>query len=361
MKRSYSTAFALWATLIVVTITLAYLPNVCAAPPQLGEPAPAQPTVLSTEEIDALITEFNKNKTEATGKIVLDEIAKAIGAQRQAEEFTEAIKLTEKAMQVARSIKSDRHKGFADLKKTLTKDRYDYNIKKTLHAALEKNPNSTYTRERLIKLYILKYDNVEKAAELVTEEVDKSLQAVVNTIQKPIDKLSAEECLAAGNWYYTNGRDELHALKKAKAYFERFLKLHTKKDAPFLHVTHVLEVIEKENRIPTTKTLNLKLRWQPVMEVKKGQKLVITATGEWKDANGRTSMTPDGNREVTPKGAKPRTTGYLQGRIGNDIFRIGSKATLTVPNDGILEMQVHQVGGNYSNNVGTLTVTITPQ
>jgi hypothetical protein len=350
---------ALGGVALGAATALGSVPDVSAAPPRTPPAAVAQ-SELSLQEIDALILQFNKNRTEENATIVFDQILKAIETQREAEEYVEAVKLAGKAMQVARSIRSDRYKEFANLNTELLKERKDSDLKKNLHSTLEKSPGNAAIRGRLIKLYLIKYDNVEKAVELTSEEVDKELQGVLQVVQRPIEDLSAGELFEVGKWYYVNGKIEIKALQNAKEYLEQFLDIHPKQDSYHLQAKQMSLEISKliKKLMPaTTAKIDTKLEWQPVMEVKKGQKLLITATGKWYD--GKIMRGPAGNKIGN------RNIGHLQGKIQGETdhktFPIGKRIIIVVPMDGVLNMKVYQPqseNNRYGDNVGTLSVKV---
>ena len=90
-------------------------------------------------------------------------------------------------------------------------------------------------------------------------------------------------------------------------------------------------------------------QWQPIARVSRGDILDITAKGTWR-AGPQLSADADGGMHQF----------YLQGRIGGKAFRIGSKHTLRVEADGILEVGMHERSPElYANNSGFLEVSVT--
>jgi len=96
--------------------------------------------------------------------------------------------------------------------------------------------------------------------------------------------------------------------------------------------------------------------WQKVLKVIKGDVIDITATGTWRGAP-EIPANADGGIEH----GEFRHRFYLQGRLGpgRKVFRIGSKFTLHVTQDGELEMGMNEdKAERYSNNSGFLDVTL---
>ena len=96
--------------------------------------------------------------------------------------------------------------------------------------------------------------------------------------------------------------------------------------------------------------------WQPVMRVKKGQRLLITAAGKWSIA-ADVSSGPDG-AELQYRG---RPFGQLLARVGEEVFAVGSMAEITVPADGVMEMFCNDGLDGAHDNAGHVDVTIEVQ
>lgn len=89
--------------------------------------------------------------------------------------------------------------------------------------------------------------------------------------------------------------------------------------------------------------------WKEVMPVKKGDALEISATGSW---------TPNMNApKVTYVGPAGTANGaYLQGKIGDKLYRINTGITITAESDGALSLRMED--STRSDNSGFVTVTI---
>lgn len=95
--------------------------------------------------------------------------------------------------------------------------------------------------------------------------------------------------------------------------------------------------------------------WQPVLKVKKGQVLKITATGEWIVNSGRGLRSgPAGAGEML----EGNPVGMLLARIGEDTIPVGAAAEITVTGSGLLEMKCNDSDGHLEDNAGHLEVTI---
>ena len=99
--------------------------------------------------------------------------------------------------------------------------------------------------------------------------------------------------------------------------------------------------------------------WHKVLEVSEGDIIDITANGKWRAAP-QIPAGPDGG--LGPGGdqyGKYRDRFYLQGRLDEDVFKIGSHFTLHVPKDGSLELGMSEADiAWFANNSGFVDVTL---
>ena len=125
---------------------------------------------------------------------------------------------------------------------------------KALQIRLKKNPQDTEAREKLIALFIVDLNRPEEAAKLLTDDVDELTRTYVPLAAKKPEDLNEAVCRELGDWYYKKllknasslGRPVV--LWRAKGYYERFVKLHKKKDASLFLVREALGSIDKERR-----------------------------------------------------------------------------------------------------------------
>jgi hypothetical protein len=100
------------------------------------------------------------------------------------------------------------------------------------------------------------------------------------------------------------------------------------------------------------------------MKVKTGQIVAFSADGEWcwgfcSTADG-TPGRPSGPEECCAV-LQGELFGKLIGRVGDWLFPIGSRATITMQKDSDLLLLMNDRIGTYGDNHGYLTVQITPQ
>jgi len=97
-----------------------------------------------------------------------------------------------------------------------------------------------------------------------------------------------------------------------------------------------------------TVQVNAQDDWKEFFPVKKGEVLIIAASGTW--AHG-----PDKKQQCGPKGVGDY--GYLEGKIGGKTLRINDGVTMYVETDGVLSMRMYDT--TRTDNSGSITVTIT--
>lgn len=100
--------------------------------------------------------------------------------------------------------------------------------------------------------------------------------------------------------------------------------------------------------------------WQRFGEVKKGQKLALTAEGTWQDGSNRPPMGPEG---MIGGPSRDKRTLCLEARVAGKTYRVGKGRTIVVEKDGWLEMRMMRFDQSAyekhgSKATGFMTVTI---
>lgn len=93
--------------------------------------------------------------------------------------------------------------------------------------------------------------------------------------------------------------------------------------------------------------------WTRIVEVDAGQKLRITATGQWTYTASEPAVGPEGANRIGPNSLP---LGRLVGRVGDDIYDLGAERVIEVRAAGVLEMRGNDSGRD--NNAGELEVTV---
>jgi len=148
-----------------------------------------------------------------------------------------ALKFYAAAMRTASALKlSDRAEismRIRDVTIRMRKAERFESLKKSLLA----NPDNDTTRNKVIEICLLEYDSPAQAGKFLTEDGDEMLRTYIPLAAKPMEELTEPNCLQLGKWYRSLARNstgkarKIVALNRAIGYFERYLDLHTDKDA----------------------------------------------------------------------------------------------------------------------------------
>jgi len=118
-----------------------------------------------------------------------------------------------------------------------------------VEALIQRNPENTAAREKLVRLYLVDRDDPAEAARHLQGVKDKSLRKYVPAVAKGVEAAPELACMELGEWY--RGLGEVAApgaqaamFARAKAYYERFLSLHTPDDLHRTQATLALKEIQ---------------------------------------------------------------------------------------------------------------------
>jgi hypothetical protein len=152
--------------------------------------------------------------------------------------------------------------------------------------------------------------------------------------------------------YTAYAKDLQEALDKSMAV--RNLDEAKRIEAALLRAKSLLLEFQNIPDAPKTFTIKAgpKTTWQETVRVRKGDRLLIEAKGQWFIAvDKKISVGPDGTADED---------GTLYGRIGTAAaFRVGSKLELKAQQDGILTLAMKDPDGmGHADDAGSLEVTI---
>jgi len=106
---------------------------------------------------------------------------------------------------------------------------------KVLKEAVEADPANTSARSALVRLYTIEMDDPAEAAKYLDESSDATFRKYVPAAAKGVSKAPELACMDLGEWYRGLASESTSAarkalLKRAQAYYERFLQLHETDD-----------------------------------------------------------------------------------------------------------------------------------
>ncbi len=181
---------------------------------------------------------------------LIDALLAAADAKIESGALSEAAVFLVRARNVARAVTSPRQAELETRAKTLTQRMAATRKINDLKALIEKNPQNVGAREGLVRLYLVDLDDPAEAARHLEGVKDKALRKYVPAAAKGVKAPPELACLQLGDWYRDlaskappHAKPVMYA--RAKAYLERFLKIHTAEDLGRTRATLTLEKIEQ--------------------------------------------------------------------------------------------------------------------
>jgi len=175
----------------------------------------------------------------------------AADARLDGGEANEALGLMRKASRLARSIRSDRQDEIQ-----ARMDRATARLKAERQAEaqekkLEAAPDDTATRNALVRLCVGELDDPERALKHLTDACEDDLRKYVPAAAKGVAAAPELACMDLGEWYRglaDGASDAAKAplLRRAKAYYERFLALHETEDLARSQAALALKKVEAD-------------------------------------------------------------------------------------------------------------------
>ena len=171
------------------------------------------------------------------GEVFIESVLVAAAAHMTSGDTAEGAALLRKALVVANAIKSDRRNeiqgriDFAAARLRVGKQVAD------LKARLEAGPEDAAVRKQLVQACLVELDDPAQAETFLNESSDPLLRKYVPAVSKGVDAAPEIACMELGEWYRglgeapgaTPGGKEA-MLKRARAYYQRFLDLHKTED-----------------------------------------------------------------------------------------------------------------------------------
>ena len=197
---------------------------------------------------------YNRARGEAraaAGEALVDALLALADAEEAAHDLAKAVETCRRAQAIARAVKSDRVdtidarlKGMASVQQTLREI-------ESLKALLAKEPANTAAREKLVRLYLVDFDDPAGAAAHLEGVADASLKKYVPAAAKGVQAAPELACRELGDWYRGLGEAAGAGVKaamfaRARAYYARFLDLHADDDLQRTAATLALKKADAE-------------------------------------------------------------------------------------------------------------------
>ena len=188
-------------------------------------------------------------KTKA-GETLIQAFASAAETLGSAGDYDAAAMMLRQALGVAGAIRSDSRTAIqAQLTALAVRQQTEKQLA-ALKAKLEANPQDDASRQELIRLYLVELDNPAEAAPLINDRCDAATRRYVPAAAKAVDEAPELACQELGKWYQGLADQAAGAgakaamLHRARAYYGRFLELHTAEDLARTATTLTLKKID---------------------------------------------------------------------------------------------------------------------
>jgi formylglycine-generating enzyme required for sulfatase activity len=171
-----------------------------------------------------------------TGESAITALGSLAEAQTAAGDTDAAIMTLRQAIAVATAIKSESQTAIQAQLAGLASQQQVAKQIAALKAKLDADPKDAASRKEIVRLYLVEMDSPGEAAKFIDETLDEATRKYVPAAAKPVEDAPEAACTELGDWYM--GLADLAAtpaskgamLCRARAYYQRFLVLHTAAD-----------------------------------------------------------------------------------------------------------------------------------
>ncbi len=283
--------------------------------PERGAACAARTLEIRQQQFDAA----RGDEKKAAGELLLGSLLPVIEAKEKAGALAEAAALYRKARTIAAATDSPRADEIDARAARLAQRMKTAARIADVKALLERDPANVSAREGLVRIYLVDLDDPAEAAKHLEGVKDKSLRKYVPAVAKGVEAAPELACMELGEWYRGLGEKvapgaQAAMYARAKAYYERFLSLHTPDDLQRTQATLALKEIqaafEKSGGPPPAQSA--RGRWLDLLPLVDPAKDVVK--GDWKrrgsalaiispTKNGRIiiPVAPEGSYELQAK------------------------------------------------------------
>jgi formylglycine-generating enzyme required for sulfatase activity len=184
------------------------------------------------------------------GETLIEALRVVADAQVAAEDCEGAGATLKQALTVATTIKSESKAALlAQLAGLAPKQQIEKQIA-GVKAKLDADPKDESSRKEIVRLYLVEMNNPAEAAGFVDESLDEATRKFVPAATKPLEETPELACNELGDWYRgladqaTAPASKGAMLQHAKAYYQRFLDLHTADDLARIGATLMIKKVD---------------------------------------------------------------------------------------------------------------------
>ena len=178
----------------------------------------------------------DRKDREANGRQYVEILLGRADRCGQAGKWSEAAKSYAVAHGVARALKLPERPAIYERMRDANNWIVVHSRLSALKKIVEKNPDDTKSRKRLVETYLIDLDMPTEAAKYLTDTLDAALRKNVSLAAREASELADADFLALGHWYRslaarTAARmPKARLLARARDNLAMYLEVHTKKD-----------------------------------------------------------------------------------------------------------------------------------
>jgi len=223
----------------------------------LVETAPNRAAEWETHRLNVRRAVYRRARRSAraeAARAYLDQLV-ALGEIRTAAgQATQAAAMYRQALLLAKTYRRDRMSELTAKVRSATNRVTLKGRRDTLKAKLDKDPADAATREQLVMLELLEFDNPAGAVKLLKQDMDEYLRTYIPMAAGPIEKTADTACMELGKWYVqlldkaSTLAARTTALRRATAYYRQFLAVHEGKGINRLRAELALKRLSERAR-----------------------------------------------------------------------------------------------------------------
>lgn len=186
------------------------------------------------------------------GQELIDALVQRGDSHVAKDQLDDALRVYRQATGVVTAIKSDsRDLVRARLESTLNRQRI-FNQIEQAKSRLRNDPKDATAAEELLKLHVVDLDDPEAARKYSFLSSDPKMGNRLKQAAGPVEEVPEAEALELGEWYRgladgaTGDAARAAMLRRAKAYYDRFLAVHEAKDLDRVKASLALQKVETD-------------------------------------------------------------------------------------------------------------------
>jgi len=225
-----------------------------AAMELLSAKAPGNAAACAERIVEVRQRQFDLSRSEErlkVGEALIDALLVACDAKARAAAYGDATALCRRALRVATAVRSEKRAEIDSRIRAMADAAKVAREVEELKGQLAKDPQNAAARECLVRLCLVDLDNPAEAAKYVEGVADESLCKYVPAAAKGAETAPELACMELGEWYRSvagaaGAGAKAAMLARARAYYERFLSMHSSADLDRTKASLALKKVEED-------------------------------------------------------------------------------------------------------------------